>query len=695
MARRAIDPRLRHALRESARAAPALAAIAAHVGMRTGAPAAVAEVLIRCSGDDAEARLRDAGVDVRTFLPGTTPVASGTVPLDRLDEVAELPFVHQIEASRPMQDELDRSREECRVDRLHDANPAVRGDGVVVGIVDGGIDYIHPDFRNGDGSTRILHLWDQGESSSGGGVPFGREYSRAEIDAALKELEDGGDPFALVPHRDRGAHGTHVAGIACGNGRGDGDLVGMAPAADLIVVVPAKEGGITLARSVRVFEAFRYIIDRAGGRPVAINQSQGMNGGGHSGETVLETGLDLLAREPGVAIVKSAGNEQQQMIHAGGEIEPGETVKLRLQVEGNNRLADILELWQDGDDELSVAVQPPGSGRLPFVSAGDFREQTTAAGNRVEIESDLDADDTGDTRTTIILTRGDASFIQPGRWRLHLRGDRVARGRFDVWIERTGRSGALAGEQTRFRRRSNDPTRTISTPGTARRIITAGSYVTRRDGSSASRGRISLFSSRGPTRYGLRKPEIAAPGELILSARSRDARDGAGLHILNRGTSMAAPHVAGAAALVLEVRPELTCEQVKQVLTATARRHGAAAAALDNTWGSGRLDAEAAVELARAVRFPDIREVRIESTTVVVETDGETTAAVLFNRHRRRLQLGNSEGSRTSLTLSTRHEIALGDLSSGRYFLEIVAFNEDNFWRDDDRGGELYEMTVP
>ncbi len=697
MARRQIDPRLRHALRETARAAPRIAAAAAHVGLDEAAgPADVAEVLIRCSGDDAGVQLRAAGVNVRSFLAGPISIASGTVALDLLGELAELPFVHQIEAARPMQDELDRSREECRVDRLHDANPAVRGEGVVIGIVDSGIDYTHPDFRNADGSTRIRHLWDQGENPPGGGVPFGREFTRAEIDAALEELGNGGDPFALVPHRDTGvAHGTHVAGIASGNGRGDGDLVGMASAADLIVVVPAKEGGVTLARSVRVFEAFRFIIDRAGGQPVAINQSQGMNGGGHSGETVLETGLDLLARQPGVAIIKSAGNEQQQRIHAGGEIGQGEDVRLRLRVQGNNRFSDILELWHDGDDALSVAVEPPGDARLPFVGAGDFAEQTTSAGNRVEIESDLDADDTGDTRTTIILTRGDSAFIQPGRWHLHLRGDNVAHGRFDVWIERTGRSGAFAGEQTRFHRRSNDPTRTISTPGTARRIVTVGSFVTRPSASSASPGRISMFSSRGPTRYGLRKPEITAPGEFILAARSRDAASGSGLHFQMRGTSMAAPHVAGAAALVLEVRPELTCEQVKQVLMATTRRNGAAAAAPDDTWGSGRLDAEAAVELARAISFPDIVAVRIDGTTLVVETAAETTAAVLFNRHHRRLQLGRSEGSRTSLTPSTRHEIALGDLASGHYFLEVLAFNEDNFWSDDDNGGALHELTVP
>ena len=695
MARREIDPRLRQALRASARGPRGLE-VASPAGF--GAAASLVErveVLVRCTGDDAETQLRDAGVDLWSFLEGANPVASGTVPLHALPTVAELPCVQQIEASRPMQDELDRSLEESRVDRLHEAAPALRGEGVVVGIVDSGIDFTHPAFRRADGSSRILHLWDQGAVPDGGGsVPFGREFDRQLIDEALQLERDGGDPFSLVPHRDSGGHGTHVAGIAAGSATGSDALVGVAPDADLIVVVPAIEGGQSLTRSVRVFEGFRYVLDRAAGRPVSINQSQGMNGGGHSGETVLETGLDTLARRPGVVIVKSAGNEQQQRIHAGGQIDAGETVVLKLEVAGNNRFSDFIELWHDGADSFALAVEPPGSDPLPFIESGGFGDQGTSAGNRVEIESDLDADDTGDTRTTLILSRDSAAFIQPGTWRLHLRGDIVVDGRYDLWIERTARSGPFAGEQTRFRSRSNDPTRTISTPGTARRIVTVGSYVSRSDVSSALLGRISMFSSRGPTRYGLRKPELVAPGELIEAARSSESA-GTGLHILKRGTSMAAPHVAGVAALILEVRPELTCEQVKQVLMATTRRNGAAGSAPDDTWGSGRLDAEAAIELARRIQFPEIQAVRIEGTTVVVETEEPATAAVRFSTHQRRMQLGRASGSRVSLALATEHTLELDDLAPGLYFFEVLVFDEENFWSEDDLDGNLHTMLVP
>ena len=692
MARREIDPRLRRTLRASARGSRGFESASA--GFGSGLEGRV-EVLVRCSGDAVD-RLADLGFETWSVLGGANPVASGTVPLLALPALAELEGVRQIEASRPLETDLDRSLEESRVDRLHRATPALRGRGVVMGIVDSGIDFTHAAFRNADGSSRILHLWDQGaQPEDGGEVPFGREFDRRTLDEALADEAAGGDPFDRVPHRDTGGHGTHVAGIAAGSGGAGGEPEGVAPDADLIVVIPSTGGGGTLARSVRVFEAFRYLVDRAAGRPLVINQSQGMNGGGHSGETVLETGLDELARRPGVVIVKSAGNEQQQRIHAGGQIGPGEAVVLRLEVESGNRFPDFLELWHDGEDSIAVAVEPPGSDPLPFAPTGVFAEQKTLAGNLVEIESDLDADDTGDSRATLILSRGSAPVIQPGTWRLHLRGDRVVNGRFDVWIERTFRSGPFAGEQTRFQRRSNNPTRTISTPGTARRIVTVGSYVSRASSSSAALGQISMFSSRGPTRYGLRKPELVAPGESIEAARSRDATSGSGTRILKSGTSMAAPHVAGVAALVLEVRPELTCEQVKQILMATTRRNGAAGAAPDDTWGSGRLDGEAALELARRIRFPEILAVRVEGTTVVVEIAESGTAAVRFNRHQRRLQLGRAEGSRASLAPANLHSFELGDLAPGSYFVEVLAFDEEGFWSEDDLGGNLHTVVVP
>jgi subtilisin family serine protease len=500
-----------------------------------------------------------------------------------------------------------------------------------------------------------------------------------------------------------GGHGTHVAGIAAGNGRkSNGRFMGMAPDAELVIVSLRGDAG-TLGESTSAVAACGYIVDRAREleRPVAINMSQGNNGGGHSGETPLETAMDNLAREAGVVLVKSAGNEQTWRIHASGTVPQGGTVRRRFESSGNNVQQDILEVWFDATDHIGIAVQAPGDPTPvanDFVLPGNLNTFQTSANNSVRIDAQtVDAGGTGDVRAVVFIGRGAAPRIQPGRWTLHLRGDQIADGGFHIWIERTARNGGGV-EQSRFVPADNDPTCTISIPGTARRIITVGSYVTRFEGDAAT-GELSRFSSHGPSRYGLRKPEIAAPGEAIASVLSSAS---AGIpfeqgYTLMPGTSMAAPHVAGAAALVLEINPRFTCEQVKQVLTQAARRDGAAAVAPDDAWGSGRLTVQRAVDLARQVRFPVVSNVVINGTTLSWETDIPTTGAVRFNTSQKRLALGRAGGSRASLVLGVRHAIDLQGLAQGTYHCEILAFTPapEEWQTVDDDDGRHYAVVVP
>jgi subtilisin family serine protease len=701
-----LDPRLRHAIRQSTeRAAEGAVPItlgASEMADRIGVASAdagpdIVEVLVRCTGERATVlnQLSAAGMRVRFDTQGAQIVVSGEATLETLERLSTLSFVERVESSRPMVAELDISRQETRAAAIHRAAIPVRGAGAIVGVIDGGIDYTHPHFRRADGSSRILLLWDQGAPPAPGGtVPYGREYTKADLDRALASS----NPRAIVPHEDAvDGHGTHVAGIAAG-GDLNGAFSGIAPDADLLVVALKTEAGRTLGRSVRAFDAFTYIVGRANGRPVAINLSQGMNGGGHSGETVLETGLDNLARQPNVAIIKSAGNEQTWRIHAGGRVMGGQTLSLELVVQPNNREEDVVEVWYDGSDAISIAVQPPGEAPLAFVAPGGQQEFVTAAGNQVSIDVDTDADDTGDTRATIIVSTGSVGAIQAGTWRLQLRGDSLRIGRYDAWIERARRD--LPGEQTQFSGNSADETRTISIPGTARRVITVGAYVTRPGagfGGISSVGQLSAFSSRGPSRYGLQKPEIAAPGERIISARSSNSvrlPEPDQRHTGQSGTSMAAPHVTGAAALILSVRPNLTCEQVKEILVKTARHDGQAASAPDNSWGSGKLDVAAAVEQARTARFPRISNVRVNGATLSWETDIPTTGAVRFHTHQRKLKLGSILGRLEDGTPRTEHSLTLADLDSGAYACEILAVSEAGWSTTDDNAGSLYLAQV-
>lgn len=690
-----LDPRLRHLLRQRNAPSPEFAE---RLGVRSSPQSPqlpnTVGVLVRCVGDSALDELRRAGMNINFTIPGAYTVASGEVSLDNLERLGELSFVERVEVTRPMVEELNLSRSETCTHSLHLNSPRVKGAGVIIGIVDGGIDYTHPSFRHEDDSSRILFLWDQGgQFDPNGNVRYGREYTQQELDEALRCSA----PFTVVPHLDRSGHGTHVAGIAAGNGRvSDGEFTGIAPDADLIVVAGSSREylGNPIVWTRGLFDAFVYIVQRAKGHPVVINLSQGINGGGHSGETVLETGLDNLIRQPNVIAVKSAGNEQQRLIHAGGQIRQGQTVALEFEVQNNNP-QEILEVWYEGADQISVALQPPGSSPLSFVTLGDDGQEffRTWTGNEIRVDFDLDAEDTGDTRATIILLEGNAEFIQQGIWKLLLRGDSVQVGRYDIWIDRV-----VGG--TQFLPGCADNSRMITIPGNAKRIITVGSYITRPPAdSNLPYGQISSFSSRGPTRYGLQKPEIAAPGEMIISARSGQSRQQVPAnpdrwHTDMRGTSMAAPHVTGAAALILSVRQDLTCEQVKQILIQTAQCDEFTSSGSDITWGSGKLNVEAAIERVYEAQFPQISNVQVNGTTLSWHTDIPTTSTVRFHTHQLRLQLGKHLDSQEDSMLHTDHTMTLNGLSPGINYCEILAFSADNWWTADDNGGEFYAVII-
>lgn len=693
-----IDPRLRHAASHmKAGSNVMLESVGARRTERGGATEV--ELLLRCrAGTSVQKLEKAAGFAPQFVVNGAYTVTGGTMPLDAVERLKRLDEVLEVESSRTMLPDLDLSRTATGAAAVHSATVPHRGAGVIVGIVDSGIDFAHDAFRRADGSSRILNLWDQGVPGKHPGVPYGIEYAQDRIDQALGSP----DPSVALPHQDLHGHGTHVAGIAAGNGNPGATYQGIAPEADLIVVAYSGEQGTTLGRSARALAALLYIADKAKalGRPVAINLSQGMNGGGHVGETVLETGLDDLLRRPGVIAVKSAGNEQEWRVHAGGTLAQDAVVTLGLRSESLNGSDDLIEIWHDGSDQVSVSVRPPGSTALPFVGAGDEKSFPTAAGNLVSVSSDTDASGTGDTRVTIILSRGNAAFIQPGTWSLLLRGDVVQAGRFDAWIERTAR-GNGGGEQMQFVEASSQATHTISIPGTSRRIITVGSYVTRPEpGFSAPLGQISSFSSRGPTRYGLQKPEIAAPGEWIISVRSAASSQPQTpdeWHTSMPGTSMAAPHVTGAAALLLGIRPDLTCEQAKQILMLTANRQGHAASAPDNTWGNGKLDINEAMSAAAAARFPMISNVQVSGAMVTWDTDIPTTGALRFHAEQRHLELGKNASSHAELALATHHSVDLSAfLAPGRqYALEILAFSKLGFWTADDAAGSFYVVAKP
>jgi subtilisin family serine protease len=666
-------------------------ALAQRVGLTQakGQPSTV-EVLVRCVDADRVQDLRSLGIDVHFSIEKPYTLVSGKVTLDTLEKLEESDFVDRVEASSPLDKQLDISLAESCAIHVHQENPSVKGKDVIVGVIDTGIDYTHKSFRNSDGTSRILYLWNQGADTQNrqGGVPYGREYTQDELNAALRTS----NPLEQIRYGDTDGHGTHVAGIAAANGLGcQGKYVGVAPEADLIVVAFESDGEF-FGNSTRTFDAFDYIISRADAedKPVAINLSLGDSIKRRAGETILEQLLNqVFLRKPRVIVVCAAGNEQEKLLHAGGNINQGETVELDFEV-GDNNSFGFVHICYDDTDQISVALQPPESCSLGFVTPDEGYEFfQTFAHNHIHVKYECNR---GDRSATIFLSRGRANTIQSGTWKLLLRGDNVQVQRYDIWID---------GE-IRFRANHTDETCTIVIPGTARRVITVGSYRTRTESGS---GNISSFSSRGPTCYGLPKPEIVAPGENIVSTRSslRESRVSCPAHHNDRehtlmaGTSMAAPHVTGAAALILSVRPhDLTCEQVKQILTRTARQDEFTDTP-ENAWGSGKLNVREAVEYARTVQFPRISNVQVHSfTTLSWQTDIPTRTIIRFHSHPAKLQVGKVLYEQIDNTLHTDHTLTLtlNELPAGTYYCEIVALSQEDWRTVDDNGGEFHVVEI-
>jgi subtilisin family serine protease len=528
--------------------------------------------------------LEEAGLRVRSVAGD---VAVGEIDVAKLDALAELNEVVRIEASRPLRRELDVALPEVRANVVHAGTPGIRGTGVIVGIIDTGIDWQHDAFRRPNGSTRLLAIWDQGlipaaSETSPAGFGYGVEYRAPAINAALADP----NPRTVVRHDDdNGLHGTHVAGIAAGDGSVAGQqrpvftFIGVAPEADLVVVANNRGramGERGLGDSADTVDAVRYIFDLAAslGRPAVINQSQGDNLGAHDGTSILERAIDNLLGGNGRAMVKSAGNEGARNRHASGTATVAVPQTVGFAVPPGVTSVTV-DMWYAGSDRFDISLTPPGQSASPFQVAGQIGPVQLPGGATAFVGSTLNDPGNGANRIFMVLS-GDLA----GNWSMTLRATVATDGRWDAWIQRN----AFAHFLPPFR----NSARTLSIPGTSHEIITAASFITKGSGV----GSISSFSSLGPTRDGRDAPTVAAPGEQLMAPQPASTGDAYGLM---GGTSMAAPMVTGTVALMLQVDPALTQADIKQRLMSTARSDQFTGQLPNHAWGAGKLDTAAAL----------------------------------------------------------------------------------------------------
>lgn len=523
------------------------------------------------------------------------PIATGRAMRGRLAAIHDHPAVLSEKAPRvysaepaPAPDEPGLSEADPTPAPGDDRRPEgllETGAGTIVAAIDWGLDFAHPDFRDDDGKTRLIALWDQRVRGVPSTYGYGAIHSRDVIDRALGQA----DPFEALGYRPATtpapAHGTHVMGIAAGNGKAGGPC-GVAPEADLIFVHLGPGTG-DLGNSIDLLEAVHFVVATAGTRPVAINMSIGRHAGPHNGTLLIEQAIDwLVLNRPGTVVVQSTGNYYSRSVHMEGRLRETRTAVLPFVVPARGGQPAMVEFWYNAPDTFTARARAP-DGSTVCVDRGENKPVVDRSGRELARLYHRGFDPNNGDHLISLALKPDAPT---GEWVLEATGIDVVDGRWHAWIERNAACPQCQGQFAADRASGASTTGSISN---ALRTIAVGAYD-----AHSPEPRLAKFSSVGPTRDGRPKPLLVAPGVRVLSVQSRvDAREPPG-YVRMSGTSMAAPHVTGTAALMLEAAGIHPIAALRGVLFASLTP----APDRDPRWGYGLLDVAAAVEGARRLR---------------------------------------------------------------------------------------------
>lgn len=475
---------------------------------------------------------------VRKIAESVTPLLKNfaivRIQEKNIEKLALLEEVIYIEKPKSLFFEVMNGRRVSCIDSVQTPRFDLTGKGILIGIVDSGIEYGNMDFRNEDGTTRIRFLWDQTiEGNPPKGYQIGTEYSKEQIDEALSQPEKI-QQIQMVPSRDTSGHGTAVAGVAAGNGRNSGGRYrGVAPDCELIIVKLGNPGGIGFPRTAELMQAVDYIVRKAENlnMPVSVNISFGNTYGSHNGTSLPERFLDVAAEVGRTIITVGTGNEGAEAGHAAGFLKEGEERLLPLAVQERQGSFSV-QIWTDYTDVIGVALITPSGEKI-----GPIREVMGTQRFR-----------TG--KTEILLYYGEPSpysgsneifleflptddYVNSGEWNIVLIPEQIVTGQYEMWLP----VSYVLNEGTAFFYPTEE--RTLTIPSTASRVLTVGAY----DAATMS---YADFSGRGKQGQDNQKPDIAAPGVNVISVQ------GERNYAAFTGTSFAAPFAAGGAALLME-----------------------------------------------------------------------------------------------------------------------------------------------
>ena len=540
------------------------------------------ELIIRYQGDLDELR-RLPNVNVRELSNGYAVI---TTPKNLIDAISNLEQIIFIEKPKRLEySVLNGKRESCinqvQQDIFFNNGMGLFGEGVIVGIADSGIDYTNSVFRNQDGSTRILRLWDQVTDTV---------YSESDINQALM-LENS---YTKVNSRDLTGHGTHVAGIAAGNfADNKNNNLGIATKSKLVIVKMATATDNSFPRTTRLMEAIDFIVKTANEykMPLSLNISFGNTYGSHDGTTLVSSYINSVIDGNRISVQIGTGNEGDGIGHTSGYAFSNEDVEL--QVSAYQKSISI-QLWKDYVDTFAIQIEAPTGERTSVIRENNRESNRLNNGisdetsNETSNEIGRSISDNVENRrgnsissytlgnTNVFILYGSPKpytryqeiymdlipvnqYIDSGIWIIRIIPEVSVVGRYDMWLPGNQSINTFTGFL------KPDPEITLTIPSATDKAISVGAYDTSTD-------KVATFSGRGFTRENNQiKPDIVAPGVNIRSAAT-----GGGTTVLS-GTSMATPFVTGSAALMMEwgiVRgndPYLYGEKIKAYLIRGAK----------------------------------------------------------------------------------------------------------------------------
>jgi subtilisin family serine protease len=577
-----------------------------------GIMAATEEGEIDCFivGNATRAELEAAGARIRTALPG---IFTAFIPLSAVDAVSALAGVQKIEGAQIEEVENDVSVPTTNASLLRGAGPTftgLNGAGVIVGNIDTGVDYDHQDFKDALGNTRFLKIWDQTDAVGppAAGFGYGSDWTAADINALTSRA------------KDTHGHGSHTMGSIGGDGSQTAagsapafTYAGMAPMADLVAVDGSVTGSFS---NTSMIDGINYIFQTATafGKPAVANLSIGGSFGPHDGSSTFEVAVDLMTG-PGRAVVFSAGNDRGALIHAETNATAGGAAITMSCVNGNvlNRRFQI-NGWYNATEMVDVTVTTPNGTVIGPITLGTMNAAypgTATANGAVYVENGVTLSTNGSPQIIIdVINQNAVTQNLTGTWTYTFTAVAlgVANGEVDLWRNFQSNSALAAN----FVIGNDSSAELVNAIGTGLNTIAVAAWTSKRYwtdcdgtpninfGGAVNPGPISPFSSMGPTRDNRNKPEIAAPGSAIASVNSQDFLSTCPvaatallpglMHVMNQGTSMAAPHVTGAIGLLFQKYGYMTVAQVRSFLQTQAVVDGFTGAVWNKDYGYGKLN---------------------------------------------------------------------------------------------------------